>query len=66
MTDTIHNKEVILVADPMCSWCWGFAPAIRAIRQQYADRLNIVLVVGGLRAAGRAGDVPGFLNDGCR
>ncbi|HJW80997.1 MAG TPA: DsbA family protein [Acidiferrobacterales bacterium] len=36
-------------ADPMCSWCWGFAPVISAIRQAYADRLKVALLLGGLR-----------------
>jgi putative protein-disulfide isomerase len=37
------------VADPMCSWCWGFAPVIEAIKQAYADRLKPALLLGGLR-----------------
>lgn len=48
-------------ADPMCSWCWGFSPVIEALRDAYRDRMNIALVLGGLRhetaplsAAGRA------------
>ena len=36
-------------ADPMCSWCWGFSPAIEAVRDAYRDRLKIALVLGGLR-----------------
>jgi putative protein-disulfide isomerase len=36
-------------ADPMCSWCWGFAPVISAIQDGYQDRLQFVLVMGGLR-----------------
>ena len=36
-------------ADPMCSWCWGFAPVISAIKEAYADRLKVALVLGGLR-----------------
>jgi putative protein-disulfide isomerase len=36
-------------ADPMCSWCWGFAPVISAIRDTYADRVKIALMLGGLR-----------------
>lgn len=36
-------------ADPMCSWCWGFAPVIRQIKQTYADRFPIALMLGGLR-----------------
>ncbi len=36
-------------ADPMCSWCWGFAPVISAIKEAYADRLSVALLLGGLR-----------------
>ena len=36
-------------ADPMCSWCWGFSPAIEAVRNEYRGRLKISLVLGGLR-----------------
>ncbi len=36
-------------ADPMCSWCWGFAPAIGAIKDAYAGQLKIALMLGGLR-----------------
>lgn len=37
-------------ADPMCSWCWGFTPVIEALREGYRTRLNIALVLGGLRS----------------
>jgi putative protein-disulfide isomerase len=36
-------------ADPMCSWCWGFAPVMSSIRDAYADRVKIALMLGGLR-----------------
>lgn len=36
-------------ADPMCSWCWGFAPVISAINETYRDRIALALVMGGLR-----------------
>ena len=36
-------------ADPMCSWCWGFAPVIGAVKDAYAGRLKIALMLGGLR-----------------
>ena len=36
-------------ADPMCSWCWGFSPVIENIRATYSERLNIALMLGGLR-----------------
>jgi len=36
-------------ADPMCSWCWGFSPVIEQIRSVFNGRLNIALMLGGLR-----------------
>ncbi len=47
-------------ADPMCSWCWGFAPVISAIRDAYADRLAIVLMLGGLRPGTTDPVIPKF------
>jgi putative protein-disulfide isomerase len=37
------------IADPMCSWCWGFSPVIERTRLEYADRLKFELLLGGLR-----------------
>ena len=47
MTD--EKKEFLYIADPMCSWCWGFSPVITALRSKYADTLEFRLIVGGLR-----------------
>jgi putative protein-disulfide isomerase len=43
MTDRI--SRLIYVGDPMCPWCWGFAPEIEAL----ANELPTEVVVGGLR-----------------
>jgi putative protein-disulfide isomerase len=50
MSNVTPTKELIFIADPMCSWCWGFAPIINTIRNKYVGHLTIQLVVGGLRA----------------
>lgn len=44
------GKQITYVADPMCSWCWGFAPVISAINAAYGDEAPVKLVLGGLRA----------------
>lgn len=36
---------LVYVGDPMCSWCWGFAPEIESL----AEDLPVEVVVGGLR-----------------
>lgn len=43
MTDRITS--LIYVGDPMCSWCWGFAPEIESL----AATMPVEVVVGGLR-----------------
>ncbi len=41
--------ELVYVGDPMCSWCWGFAPVFDALRGRWASRVAFRLVLGGLR-----------------
>lgn len=44
------STRLIYVMDPMCSWCWGFAPVLQAlIEQAQARGVGADLVVGGLR-----------------
>lgn len=41
--------SLIYIADPMCSWCYGFSPELAALLQGVPD-LPLEIVVGGLRA----------------
>jgi putative protein-disulfide isomerase len=50
--------ELVYVADPMCSWCWGFAPVIEKIDASFGVPLRIV--VGGLRPGDRAEPIDGI------
>lgn len=44
------SNRLIYVMDPMCSWCWGFAPVVEALAEQAQARgVGMQLVVGGLR-----------------
>jgi len=45
----MDGLHFIYFADPMCSWCYGFAPVVRTLRRRYGDVLPIRLVMGGLR-----------------
>ena len=45
------TPRLIYVMDPMCSWCWGFAPVLQALAEQAAAHgVATQLVVGGLRS----------------
>lgn len=41
------SRELIYVGDPLCSWCWGFAPVVGVLEQRFG--LPVRVVVGGLR-----------------
>lgn len=40
---------LVYIADPMCSWCYGFAPELAALRERF-PALPLHVVLGGLRA----------------
>lgn len=43
-------SRLLYVMDPMCSWCWGFAPVVEALAEQAAAAgVSLQIVVGGLR-----------------
>lgn len=42
-------NHFIYIADPMCSWCYGFAPQLTALREAHPD-CQVDVLVGGLRA----------------
>lgn len=49
------QARLLYVMDPMCSWCWGFAPVAEAlVKQARAAGLPLHLVVGGLRTGSGA------------
>lgn len=41
------DRALVYVGDPMCSWCWGFAPELRELERRHG--LPVEVVVGGLR-----------------
>ncbi len=46
----MRPDRLLYVMDPMCSWCWGFAPVVQALAAQAgAAGVPLQLVLGGLR-----------------
>lgn len=39
---------LLYFADPMCSWCWGFVPTMKQVRERFDAETPIRLFVGGL------------------
>ncbi|MHA6247924.1 DsbA family protein [Pontibacter sp. CAU 1760] len=47
--DLLDVLHLIYVMDPMCSWCYGFAPVFKQLMEAQQDRMQFKLVLGGLR-----------------
>ena len=48
--EQVHaRKRLIYVADPMCSWCWGFSPVLEDISRRFENQVPFQLILGGLR-----------------
>ena len=39
---------LIYVADPLCGWCYGFAPVVEKLKMAYAQQLDWQYLVGGM------------------
>lgn len=46
----IKSATLVYVHDPMCSWCWGFAPTFQQLRQQLPASIVVQRLLGGLAA----------------
>jgi putative protein-disulfide isomerase len=68
---TIRRMNLIYIADPMCSWCYGFGKTMDELLAEPGEAapLQLALVMGGLRpfttepmAPGRADEILGHWN----
>ncbi|MEX2550517.1 MAG: DsbA family protein [Nitriliruptoraceae bacterium] len=50
-----RDLEFVYVGDPMCSWCWGFAPALERLEGHY--KIPLRTVMGGLRTGPAADEM---------
>lgn len=40
--------KVVVVTDPLCSWCWGMAPAVEVAADRLGDAVTFDLLLGGI------------------
>lgn len=45
----MSQDTIYYVGDPLCSWCYGFAPEISKVKEHYSGKLEFEIIMGGLR-----------------
>lgn len=58
-----NKSKLIYVGDPMCSWCYGFAPELLEVKKELPEGMDFEVVTGGLRPYGTEtmGELKSFL-----
>lgn len=52
MINDTEKPKLIYVGDPMCSWCYGISEEFSKIVNHYGEKIEVEIVMGGLRAGG--------------
>lgn len=48
-----ENMQTLLyIADPLCSWRYGFRDEITKLKDHFSEELGFLLIMGGLRPGG--------------
>ena len=49
--------ELLYLHDPLCGWCYGMSPAIEQIQTEFAGRLDVSVLCGGMAVGDDAGPI---------
>ena len=44
----MDKVKITVFADPVCTWCWGSVPVVRALAYRYGERLEFDYIMGGM------------------
>jgi len=55
--------ELLYVHDPLCRWCYGLSPVITRIQAEFAGRLDVSVLCGGMVRGTEAGSIAASWDD---
>ena len=44
----MEKIRILIFADPICTWCWGSVPVVRALKYRYGSQVDVRYVMGGM------------------
>ena len=44
----MNRMKITVFADPVCTWCWGSVPVVRALSYRYGEQLEFDYVMGSM------------------
>ena len=49
--------ELLYISDPLCAWCYGMSAVIERVRQEFAGRLDVSVLCGGMITGPQVGSI---------
>ena len=50
-----HLPELLYIHDPLCRWCYGMSPVINRVQAEFAGRVEVSVLCGGMVQGPEAG-----------
>ena len=54
-----NRPELLYLHDPLCGWCYGMSPVIKRVQQDFAGRVDVSVLCGGMVKGDEAGPIAG-------
>jgi putative protein-disulfide isomerase len=49
--------ELLYISDPLCAWCYGMSPVIQRVQQEFAGRVEVSVLCGGMITGEQVGPI---------
>ena len=53
-TSPAARPELLYIHDPLCGWCYGMSPVINRVQAEFAGRVDVSVLCGGMAVGARA------------
>ncbi|PJJ55014.1 DsbA family protein [Hymenobacter chitinivorans] len=57
MEPTPDLPEILYIFDPLCGWCYGMSPVVERIQNEFAGRLTVSVLSGGMVTGEHVGPI---------
>ncbi|GGG31786.1 DsbA family protein [Hymenobacter glacieicola] len=49
--------ELLYISDPLCGWCYGMSPVVQRVQQEFAGRVEVSVLCGGMVTGAQVGPI---------
>ncbi|KAA9338385.1 DsbA family protein [Hymenobacter busanensis] len=54
---SLPDTQLLYIFDPLCGWCYGMSPVMQRLAEEYADRVPVAVLSGGMFTGDEVGPI---------